>query len=271
MHLLWGYGFYQVFRKRFVYIYILFSGVKHVVRTCAGHMNIQFPLSIVCMSESRPGDGHLCLCQEDKCNTAPTIDNAQVGSLILVLLLMIILLQNLILDYGFSTTNFPKRKYKSQSTDNCWRVVAHQETNILLPQLYRLHGKHFRLVLSRLCDFLNVSNLTTTLSATQSSVCCFNGTKSGFFLIPRSITTSHRGIHVFCVRDKNASISPSYYSSQISYYYVLLSDDWFDSYHVFNDTLGLFAQLCLSSASLVTSSLNQHIAFSWGFIFPVIV
>ena len=42
----------------------------HYIRTCSNNLNMRMPIALVCMKESRPGDGHLCFCQRDRCNAA---------------------------------------------------------------------------------------------------------------------------------------------------------------------------------------------------------
>ena len=46
-------------------------GDHHFIRTCSDKLSIAMPTSNVCMKESRPGDGHLCFCQRDRCNSSP--------------------------------------------------------------------------------------------------------------------------------------------------------------------------------------------------------
>lgn len=49
------------------------DGNMTVKRTCSTKMDIRMPISHVCMMESRPGDGHLCFCNRDKCNHATSL------------------------------------------------------------------------------------------------------------------------------------------------------------------------------------------------------
>ncbi len=49
----------------------LFSGVQHYIRKCSSDIRMQMPVFLVCMKESRPGDGHLCFCKKNNCNSAP--------------------------------------------------------------------------------------------------------------------------------------------------------------------------------------------------------
>ncbi|XP_052803104.1 protein quiver-like isoform X2 [Mya arenaria] len=47
------------------------SGKRLVQRTCSKNMEISIRKTVVCIHESRPSEGQLCFCNEDKCNTAP--------------------------------------------------------------------------------------------------------------------------------------------------------------------------------------------------------
>jgi hypothetical protein len=53
-----------------IYVFGFFSGSIHYIRTCSATLNMQMHVSLVCMRESRPGDGHLCFCKAKKCNSA---------------------------------------------------------------------------------------------------------------------------------------------------------------------------------------------------------
>ncbi|CAH1774653.1 unnamed protein product [Owenia fusiformis] len=45
-------------------------GINHYIRTCSSLLNMQMPVSLVCMQESRPGHGHLCFCKKGECNNS---------------------------------------------------------------------------------------------------------------------------------------------------------------------------------------------------------
>lgn len=49
------------------------SGKTFVQRTCSDQLQISFRKNIVCMQESRPSEGVLCLCDKEMCNTAFTL------------------------------------------------------------------------------------------------------------------------------------------------------------------------------------------------------
>ena len=59
------------------------------MRTCSNKLDIKMQVSLVCMQESRPGDGELCFCHKDECNGAPpsmTHVGAQQSKLLALLL-----------------------------------------------------------------------------------------------------------------------------------------------------------------------------------------
>ena len=60
----------------FIFFYV-FSGPMHIVRTCSTKMPLKLQVSLVCMKESRPGDGELCFCRRDLCNHGNSIVTSQ--------------------------------------------------------------------------------------------------------------------------------------------------------------------------------------------------
>ena len=52
------------------YCVYLASGPMHYTRTCESNLNIGMPIAMVCMKESRPGNGKLCFCHRQHCNVA---------------------------------------------------------------------------------------------------------------------------------------------------------------------------------------------------------
>ena len=46
------------------------------------------PIAMVCMEESRPGDGRLCFCRRDKCNAATKLSSSTSWTLLAFLLLV---------------------------------------------------------------------------------------------------------------------------------------------------------------------------------------
>jgi hypothetical protein len=51
---------------------------------------MRMPVSYVCMKESRPGDGHLCFCRQNRCNSASGMHDGYMIPLVLVGLLTLI-------------------------------------------------------------------------------------------------------------------------------------------------------------------------------------
>ena len=69
----------------------VFAGQEHTIRTCSTKLNLNMPVTLVCMSESRPGDGRLCFCKTPLCNRAPPSGVAS-NSLVVTLLLSLVAL-----------------------------------------------------------------------------------------------------------------------------------------------------------------------------------
>ena len=72
---------------------ILISGVRHYIRKCSSDIKMQMPKSLVCMKESRPGDGHLCFCRRSECNNAPVLHKAGNSPLLLLSFLTLLLIE----------------------------------------------------------------------------------------------------------------------------------------------------------------------------------
>ncbi|XP_067934360.1 UPAR/Ly6 domain-containing protein qvr-like [Watersipora subatra] len=69
---------------------------RYVLRKCKKDVDIDMYLSSdMCLTESRPGSGHMCTCQEDRCNDAPSTFTTSAGvALLLFNLAMLNLLPN---------------------------------------------------------------------------------------------------------------------------------------------------------------------------------
>lgn len=68
------------------------NGQEHTIRTCSSKLNLHMPVTLVCMSESRPGDGRLCFCKTPLCNSAPPSGLATNSLLVTLLLSLVALL-----------------------------------------------------------------------------------------------------------------------------------------------------------------------------------
>ena len=75
----------QVLSYVTVFVWI-FLGKVEVVRTCSQNLRVNMQMSLVCMQESRPGDGELCFCSDDLCNTATSINRPSHSPLLLALI-----------------------------------------------------------------------------------------------------------------------------------------------------------------------------------------
>jgi hypothetical protein len=64
----------------------------HYVRTCSSSINLAMPVSLVCMKESRPGDGHLCFCKKSRCNDSTSLHRRSSTLPALILSFMTLLL-----------------------------------------------------------------------------------------------------------------------------------------------------------------------------------
>ncbi|KAK2185170.1 hypothetical protein NP493_244g02000 [Ridgeia piscesae] len=64
---------------------------KWVRKPPNGSLNLHMPVTLVCMSESRPGDGRLCFCKTPLCNSAPPSGLAT-NNLVVTLLLSLVAL-----------------------------------------------------------------------------------------------------------------------------------------------------------------------------------
>ena len=70
----------------------VFTGLQeHTVRTCSANLNLNMPVTLVCMSESRPGEGRLCFCKSPLCNGASP-SGITANSLVVTLLLSLVAL-----------------------------------------------------------------------------------------------------------------------------------------------------------------------------------
>lgn len=49
------------------------TGRAQYIRTCSTNLYLRISVALVCMRESRPGDGQLCFCQRDRCNSIPSM------------------------------------------------------------------------------------------------------------------------------------------------------------------------------------------------------
>lgn len=59
---------------RFFYlICFLITGPAQYIRTCSKNLYLRISVALVCMQESRPGDGQLCFCHRDRCNSLPSM------------------------------------------------------------------------------------------------------------------------------------------------------------------------------------------------------
>ena len=65
----------RVFFCVVLFIFVFTFGI-HYVRTCSNNLQLRIPLAMVCMKESRPGNGQLCLCSESRCHASVTIHGA---------------------------------------------------------------------------------------------------------------------------------------------------------------------------------------------------
>ena len=54
---------------------------------------MQMPISLVCMDESRPGDGHLCFCRKSNCNAAAALTPSRAPLLLLLSFLTLLLIE----------------------------------------------------------------------------------------------------------------------------------------------------------------------------------
>ncbi|XP_064643845.1 uncharacterized protein LOC135497832 isoform X3 [Lineus longissimus] len=70
------------------------QGAVHYIRTCSATLNMQMHVSLVCMKESRPGDGHLCFCKSKKCNGATRPSADYFGTAMVVIIALLTLLFN---------------------------------------------------------------------------------------------------------------------------------------------------------------------------------
>jgi len=61
------------------------------VRTCSLNLSLRLTVALVCMKESRPGDGRLYFCHPDHCNSAHSIGGDSVGILLSAIFVGILL------------------------------------------------------------------------------------------------------------------------------------------------------------------------------------
>ena len=69
------------------------SGIRHYIRKCSSDISMQMPISLVCMKESRPGDGHLCFCRRSHCNSAPVLHKTSKSPLLVLSFLTLLLIE----------------------------------------------------------------------------------------------------------------------------------------------------------------------------------
>ncbi|XP_076455578.1 UPAR/Ly6 domain-containing protein qvr-like isoform X2 [Babylonia areolata] len=49
------------------------SGALQTTRTCSSNMQLNLKIYLVCMTESGSDEGHLCFCEGELCNSAPSL------------------------------------------------------------------------------------------------------------------------------------------------------------------------------------------------------
>ena len=93
--------------KNLIVYVISFAGVVHYIRTCSTNIDIRMSIALVCMSESRPGDGHLCMCRKPRCNGSNSIHSPSKTTtswpLFLSLLLSLIFAQSYLPEFSSHT------------------------------------------------------------------------------------------------------------------------------------------------------------------------
>ena len=54
-------------------LFMFFPDKVDYIRTCTKSLRLHITIAMVCMKESRPGDGKLCFCSHDFCNSATSL------------------------------------------------------------------------------------------------------------------------------------------------------------------------------------------------------